>query len=361
MKKNLLFAAIAALTFASCSSDGEAPGDNISTAGQAIDFRTGMTKTTTTTLASMTDFSVSADRTPGAVGFDFMTDVSVARRGATSWVYGPVKFWPTGPDGTTLPDIHFFAYSPAGSRNMVGSMTHPGSPSQTALIQYTVPLTQEDIPVDFLVAATTVAGVVPPAAYPTVSLTFKHALSRVTFSAKNTAPDARFVIKGIQLVNLAQTGTISLKTNSIGWSSTVSSQDQKYVASFPKAGVFVPYNAAVDSDPTSYTSLTSFNEGLVVLPQTVSAGTTTPVTRPSSGAISVGSNTGAYVAVSYDVYDGASATVPFISETKYFPLAIQLDMATEYNLLFKLVAGGTVSFTVGNVSGWTSSSDTILP
>lgn len=360
MKKSFFWAATAALVLTSCSNDTESIAETANSAN-VVSFRTvsekteGGLKTTMMTEGNITNFAVYAYVLSSATGFDFMTEQPVIRKQGGSWAYAPAKFWPQNKS-----DVHFYAYSPAGSVNTNVQLGHVATQTK-ATLTYTVPLKAEVTasdpgPVDFLVAAKTVKyDAVTTFAYPKVTLMFQHALSVVQFTAKNTTPNSKFIIDEIKLVQLANKGTLTINEagTTIGWTGQPTF-DQIYEASLPGTGIHLEYSATA-------TSLTSTNEGLLVLPQP--AGTVAsngPVTVPRSATVPTLEAGVRYVAITYRAIDTAGGEI-IPASTKYFPFSMELFPNTKYTFDFVLTAGAEVQFNTPQVGPWGSGATTEVP
>lgn len=323
-------AALAALVLTSCSNDTEGISETANSANlvsfRAISDKTE-TKATPTDVGNFSNFTVNASATnvPNPATFNFMSALPVTRGVGTSgvWSYAPAKYWPTSGS------VNFFAYSPAGSRNIT-ALTPSGA---TSTIEYTVPLTysvNKPTQEDFIVATNSASS-------GSVTLAFGHALSMVSFQATNAMSAMTVVVKGISLVNLDNTGTLTLDATgaSYAWSNNTTF-DQKYEASLPVAGVSLAPNT------TSPQLLTSANEGLMILPQKPTGATITdPTAMPSGG--------GSYVVVSYSTIDNWGTIVNGL--TKYFTLKQSLDKGNRYIFQFGFKEKEAVSFSIG-LGGW---------
>ena len=353
MKKTLLFAAIAASALlVGCQKDQTGNGEQGN--GKAIGFRTLTEKTRATVvdIANINSFKVSAiwaDDPAGApTAFNHMDGINVTRTmdgadGTNQWTYAPIKYWPDADA------VDFYAYSPAGSVNVSG-FSYDGT---NVAIEYTVPVTGAESPEDFLVAksedktATSNAG--------QVVLSFEHALSLATFSAKNVSSGANYTITGIELVNLSNTGM--LEPAAFTWG-TLGTANQTYKAGLPEIGATVLPNTNL------FLKLLGPNEGLMILPQTVTKGGGVD-TAPADGIPDDLATAGkSYVKVIYGATDQVGGVIKPAGTELYFPLAITLAPKTAYE--FQLTLGDAsqlvpITFTVNAVTAWPAATPQAIP
>ncbi|MDR0995463.1 MAG: fimbrillin family protein, partial [Tannerella sp.] len=179
--------------------------------------------------------------------------------------YAPAVYWPQDANA----NVYFYAYSPAGSVNVDGFGSKlSANASDSATVKYTVPLTATGgkQPEDFLVAKKAQSKQLGGT---TVSLDFQHALSMVKFAARNKHPEATYIVKKIELFNLANEGDLDLgllaekdSRDSTYWDVT-GSYNLTYQPALPADGI------GLAPGSSSFKQLTSANEGMPVLPQTV--------------------------------------------------------------------------------------------
>ncbi|MDR1882050.1 MAG: fimbrillin family protein [Prevotella sp.] len=275
------------LLLSGCSQDDVS---GVTAGSRAIGFRAqgGMSalKATTASTDNIQSFVVSAHHSDASWDADsyLLHGTTVYRgEGSTSpWTYSPQAYFPTATTGS----VEFMAYSPAVSAGVdkgLKDATVTIDPSQT--ITYTVPLpngsatTQEDL----LVAHTNVL----PASYSSsVSLQFRHALSRVLVAASSTLA-VPVSIRKLTLKNLYSQGELSLagvpKNGDWGYTSlenigaTASPEDVykkwnnartpvDYTYELPASGVSVAKWSSSLTLSDSY--LTGLDQGMFVLPQT---------------------------------------------------------------------------------------------
>ncbi|MDH6303690.1 hypothetical protein M2459_000022 [Parabacteroides sp. PF5-5] len=240
-----------------CSNEEDAT--TFSTPKDAISFRTqgGMpeSRATETTKDHVDAFVVYGADTDASNNTTTLFDgVTVARQAGTdNFAYSPIKYYS---EGATTAD--FVAYSPVSKK-----ITNPVTAfTGTVSFDYEV-----DVPVatgktsqeDLLIAGTHVDPVSA-----TVSLGFKHALSRIFVKATNALSET-VVIKGLTLKNLKSTGKISSSSTAWTWAWSDQNDPIDYVYVLAPTGVAVQPVVA-PSTPTP-TLVTSMEQGMMVLPQ----------------------------------------------------------------------------------------------
>lgn len=187
MKKELLFAAIAAMALASCSSD-ETIGTNDASYG--ITFRASVDKATRAseiTVNNMQSFNVTAIGN-GKTYFSGLT-VSSTDSGS-NWSTDNIYYWPSY-------QLAFFAWSHAADGATVSvSNTEKKitgfTPNQTVGSQK-----------DFVVSYNTGTKEVNNGSG--VTMNFKHALSQIAVQAKCSNSNVKVEVLGVKLVNMATT------------------------------------------------------------------------------------------------------------------------------------------------------------
>lgn len=391
MKKIYLLAALAsAITFTSCSNDQEI--DHNLTNTKAIGFRTFIdkgngSKAAVTTSDNILSFTVTGwwDRekketidkavTDGAVPADqyMFNGFDISRREAGNWAYTPVRYWPA--EEIIGGGITFFAYSPAASKHVTTGLTNYTGDA----IAYTVPdiydtnnKTQGQE--DFLLARTdALKGKIDNDAdsKDNVDLTFAHALSRVKFSARTTNTGLTYVIGGVELVNIAKSGTIKLANIPVGGAFTYSDTDPSSdpVVLWEKTGD--PKNLGLDIGESpinlleEYKSLLGDYNALMVLPQTTVAGDPDDEGRgktPTAGfwikvsykAYLNNPDKGTYFAGSKEKYEDRYFRVidPLRSTSeKDVPFSFEIGRQYNFRLTFGDEAEDAISFEV-KVGGW---------
>lgn len=349
MKKSFFIAAIAAATvlLTGCSQEDGMP--SVNNDANAIEFRGVVDKTTRATAvgstAELTNFFVQAGAHATAAtiaDLNFM-EAPVYKQGSSAWTYAPAKYYPTNGD-----EVNFYAYAPIKDVNMTTDMNIVSGKAQFG---YTVPANQKvnNTAVDLLVANADnqVATTVPAP----VAFTFNHALSAVSFSAANRNPvtgngsELTYVISDIRITKMDNVGTFDYPFSATSWISA-GTRSIDYVAGLPEAGVAL---TAIGAAPAPAQSLLSANDLMMVLPQTVTAGT-----LDVDGAV-IDDET--FVVVTYSFRDGAGAPIVTNAERLLtLPASFQFEAGTRYNFEFEF--GGAndpmnaITFTVTEVTDW---------
>jgi hypothetical protein len=355
MKKVLLFVAIIATVLTGCSNNEELTGvEKLN--GKPIDFRavtnfgeeTRATEVTSTTIGNFHVRAVYWDT--DAQSKEFMKGVTVTRGvGGITYTYAPLAYMPTNMLATDY--IGFHAYSPAGSQNVTTDLatlatTSGGASSGT--LTYQVPVDASTAPQeDFVVASSDISGSTA-ASNGTVALTFKHALAKFKFAADNDSEASMLNVTAVKLYEFGNKAILTLPLTNSSWGTP--SATGTYIMSIPQGGFNLVGNE--DSAADSYTTFTTFNEGLMVLPQTLAVnadnGSFTDESLP-------------YVGITYSIVDaGGNVIVP--SEEHFYSLStggtFAINPQYEYTLRLKVAVGKTVDFSV-TVGSWTAENVTL--
>ncbi|MDR1005066.1 MAG: fimbrillin family protein [Prevotellaceae bacterium] len=344
MKKSIFFAALVAAVMTACSNEETLEQQNVESQSSAISFRTVANNGTRATIMdsqNIKDFQVSAvysDYTNGAAtGATLMDNVVVVRNLASSdltvddFTYEPTKYFPV--DGEA---VDFYAFSPAGSRNLasatitndlVAASNYTTTGTSKMDLVYTVPLTDPSSEgttlsqEDFLVASNLQNN---GKTSNDVLMTFDHALSKVTFAAKNVAPNTTVNISAIKLMNLGNSATLTLGytrgetiVKSLSWAEPAA-RTSAYAASVPATGFTL-----VGANDAEYSSLTTVNEGLMVLPQTL---------QLFADGATFDDATDPYVEITYSMNDASGLSLYPAGTKARFPLsALSVGDAPFYN------------------------------
>lgn len=137
--------------------------------------------------------------------FDYMYDQLLTKSSTDgSWTYSPLKYWPVN----SADKISFFAYAPEEAKAYISvSSASTTNPKFT----YTLPAKESD-KLDLLVAGTLNCT----NATKKVSLSMKHALTQVTFKAKNGAPaNISNITLSAATVTMPGTGTLTFNSASV--------------------------------------------------------------------------------------------------------------------------------------------------
>lgn len=420
MRKISFLAAIAAVvTLGACSNDAEL-GTTGATKEKEIGFRSFIdkgnnTRATVTTSGNILNFTLTGwwDRTNKISGTGLndgiandkevaeavanaMTNgntveneylfnaVDITRRetGFSDWEYSPKRYWPA--DDIIGGGVAFFAYSPASSQNVSqGIKGYEGGK-----LTYTVPnpdksTAREKAQEDFLLARTNprnTDGTVKNDG--DVNLNFVHALSRVKFFARTSNTNVTYIIGGVELVNLAMTGSIDLKNIPANGEITYpDTQGSDPVTIWDELGIKdgvigldmgeSPINllGISTTEPNKYHSLHGESAALMVMPQTTELGA---IDRDDESK-----NAGFLLKISYKAYLNNPNTDTYFAGDKdnyeniYYQVvdnirkdgndtkSLSFEMGRQYNfcIQFGSEAGEEVTFKV-NVGSW-EAADTI--
>lgn len=180
MKKNLLFAALAASVMVSCSNDDIVDVNH----GEGIAFRASLdralTRANATTLENMTEFNVTAIGNNA----NYFTDMTVTKIG-DEWKPAHTYYWPGY-------ELSFFAYTPkisGVSINNDRSEIKAFSPERKAA-------EQKDLLVSFNKGDKKNEN-------NGVAMNFKHALSQIEVKAKCSNEKIKIEVRGVKMVNAA--------------------------------------------------------------------------------------------------------------------------------------------------------------
>lgn len=187
MKKNLLFAALAASVMVSCSNDDIVDVNH----GEGIAFRASLdralTRANATNLENLNAFNVTAIGN----GQNYFTNMPVTSedKGST-WKPAHTYYWPSY-------DLSFFAYAPQEPGGTVsidnnGKKITGFSPSQKVS-------EQKDLVVSYNI------GNKKNNEEKGVAMNFKHALSQIEVKAKCSNEKIKIEVRGVKLVNAAAT------------------------------------------------------------------------------------------------------------------------------------------------------------
>lgn len=327
MRKFILFAALAAVIMSGCSQSAD--DTTVNSEANAIDFRPVVEKSRASVVEStdqLTSFFVQADK-GSAYDFNFLN--AAVYYDGSSWVYSPKKYYPT--DGDL---ISFYAYAPIKDVNMAAAgFTVAGT---DVTFGYTVPTDQSvhNTATDLLVAKKT------DMSSGTVDFIFDHALSAVTFSAKNLNDEnseLTYVISSIKIINVDNEGTYVYAATPT-WTVT-GSGDVTYKAGVPASGVaVVPGGSAATA-----VNLLSANDVMMVLPQTPTWGTIPAATTP----------VGSYVVITYSLKSGDGQYM-YENEERYMApySGFEFIYGTRYNFEFAFSASDAIVLNVTSVNDW---------
>ena len=273
--KKLLLVALAAVTMASCAKTEVVEINQ----GNEISFSAWTAnpgRVAPTTTATITDFNVWAYTPADAAYF---TNQLVEWDGA-KWDYTPHKFWPDVA-------LDFYAVSPKNQ-----TVTSAAASTTVDFTANTTVASQVDLLYAVNLGATR--------ANPTVSLAFDHALSLVSFKAKNANTGGlKVTVTGVEVANVNSKGVFTLPEKAtIGTDKKATAE----LSNWSAQDVLANYVATMESASVELTDalieLTEDEAGrLLLVPQTTTAWD--PSTNPKT-------NTGSYILVECTVQDPAT-------------------------------------------------------
>lgn len=350
--KKVFFLAIVALAAVSCSNDKAVEINH----GDAISFKPLGTKATETTTGNIKNFNVFAYYDNGItpkvwadLNSYYMNGYEVSRTNSAApeetpdwsdWTYSPVKYWPT--EGL----LHFFAYSPYDSDNATFSAAD-GAPTVEYTVGTTVALQE-----DFIVANAldqkrwNETGTKTP-----VNLTFAHALSQIIFKARSIEQGVIFNISKIEIVNVNSSGTFDLTTtipaSTTGWSYP-NPLLATYEATLTAAAAAIGYHA------TDYTAVTGTDAILMLLPQTLTLGSTAGIVDPTDD-VELTAAGGSFLRITYTATDPDTGAPIATTKTKLIGLSGTWERGKRY--IYQLALSGSqldpIVFDLITVEGWT--------
>ncbi|MDH6357862.1 fimbrillin family protein [Parabacteroides sp. PF5-9] len=373
MKKMFLMVVTATLALVSCSEDQEINKLETPATNNEINFRSFIdkgsnTRATITTESNILGFTVTGwwDKTTNgtgniansADGGYLFNAFDITRREAVAmgeWDYDPKLYWPSKGSG-----VHFFAYSPASSKNVAnnkGLYNYIGD-----AIEYTVPdPSNNESQEDFLLARTGVLTKSP------VTFNFAHVLSRATFSARKEPSGLTYLIDSVRLVNINKSGTIDLIEIPTTGSFTYTDTSDPVVGWTPVGAVdsialdLGNSSVYVKEDASNFHSILGPTNALMVMPQETELGDPNDV---DAGGFLVKVSYKAFIdANDPGTYYAGSATT---SKHVYFKVADALanngshvfEIGRQYNftLTFGAEAGDPIAFEVA-VGDWVEDPD----
>lgn len=263
MKKILFFAAIAAISLASCSND-ETIASNSS--GE-ISFRPLMNNATRaadiTNQESLESFNVYAFKT-GETTPAYFSNVNFADAGSGTYVSVAKYYWPT----YNLDFYSWSAHSSNGDRN--ADVTPSAYNSFTVTVQ-----ADADNQADFVYASKTNVAKTDAV----TDLTFGHKESRIVLKVKNTAGNIRYDVVGWRIGFAAPSG--STTDGGATWTPAAKAASNVFSATESKTVA------------ASTTTASAFTKAQIMIPQAI-----TPVTA-YTGSTAGDPVNGSYIAVKY--------------------------------------------------------------
>ena len=366
------FAAVFSMGFTACSNDDEMGGAPVMENGQKampLAFNTSLDNKTVTRglAANVADIQVDGfqvwaldNRSAGKFFMGSAGSASTVTGIACSWdgtnsLYNPATtyYWPQY-------DLSFIAMTPQTGGGITGvtvANAGTGEPvvytNPSATLTLTVPTTlssQKDIMFAAANAKTAASESTDGDANDdALQLTFKHALSQIVFKGKLEygSTITKAVVHNIDLVNIANAGTIAVSTGS-DVASFVSTPDAlaakvtnsanivitgtvNGVANTPGVVTYCSESGTAYDDITGgditdgidYTGATTRCQQLMVLPQTVNTGLSAQTSTLDGTAITAGSD--AYLRVNIDLFANGDETNYVLKDTDVF---IKLNATT---------------------------------
>ena len=244
MKKNNYFLlALAGLTLASCSSD-EVTDVN---PGNAIEFQTVVGKSTraefttdgNNSTTALSEFKVWAFVTDADQAF--MNGATVTKKDGV-WGYGATQYWPKN-------NVTFYAVAPT---TFAKTATISIAAGAQTIKSYTI---ADNAKEDLIYAKT---DPISGKANPSVKLQFKHALSKIQFTASlQNEATIDVTIKSIQVAGVANVGTFSFGS---GWGTISTTETKPVYTAYTNTGANLRDN-----------SITTLHDELFLMPQTLTS------------------------------------------------------------------------------------------
>ena len=317
MKKNLLYALTAVAMLTGCAKS-DVVDSEINKEGNLIGFSTYKNISRGNPVDNNTEF-LTKDNTFGVTAFVNIEGgdspyMGTATEGikiisdGTKWTYANTSnqaYWPTEA-------LDFYAYAPYGN-TAITAKTFDKTNGLT--LTYTVPdaeTSQVDLMYALAIGKTKEEG-------NTVTLPFKHALTQVHFKVgtKTTNLKVDIAANGIQIHNLKNSGSLTMKSNQIddaAWTLTGDATAKYTVTSDAVTG---DYTDGTEANP--YTEIGNANNALMLLPQEFVAGDGTA------------ENTGAYLTISCKIYqvlaDGTTKIYLHGDAEAFAPITVGISSA----------------------------------
>ena len=320
MKKNLLYALTAVAMLTGCAKS-DVVDSEINKEGNLIGFSTYKNISRGNPVDDNSEF-LTKGNTFGVTAFINTEGVTSPYMGITTegieiisdgtkWTYANTSdqaYWPTKDE-----TLDFYAYAP---------YNHPSITTKTfdktngLTLEYTVPA-EEAKQVDLMYASA--LEQTKPTDKNSVTLPFKHALTQVHFKVgtKTTNLKVDIAANGIQIHNLKNSGSLTMKSNQIddaAWTLTGDATAKYTVTSDAVTG---DYTDGTEANP--YTEIGNANNALMLLPQEFVAGDGTA------------ENTGAYLTISCKIYqvlaDGTTKIYLHGDAEAFAPITVGISSA----------------------------------
>lgn len=250
--KKFMFAAMAALAITSCSQNEEmdAPSQKVEIGFNS--FVGKATRATPTDNENFDNFKVYAYNTGKDVIANvtkldtkvFMPGVSVNKQ-VDGWAITGTYYWPL------TDNIQFFAYSPMTST----AVSNYAATNQYPTFEYTVGevAAQEDL------LAASATDMTKDKANAEVTLTFKHLLTQINFSAKGSTDGYTYTVKKIEISGVNSKSTFTFDSDGGSWGNTSAPTAYVYAGNY------------TDISGTTLTPFSSGSNALMLMPQSLPA------------------------------------------------------------------------------------------
>ena len=324
MKKFLFFAAIAAISLASCSNDETIAVNNSS--GGEISFRPLMNNVTRA--ADITEASLQSNGfTVTAINHGSSPETKYFDAVAFTWndpayTSATKYYWPESGS------LDFYAYAPSTSSqySKTDYKTFVVTPSTTVAEQ-----------VDLVYANTNEKSKATSASG--VALNFRHTESKIAIKVKNTSADLKFEVTGWKVGYLSASGTFTYSASNTdtknsaqlasGWGSLATAS-----ASTTYANTFS--SQTIPASTSSETEITGSTE-MILIPQSQTAATA----YANSGTSAVGDVVnGSYIAVQMTIKSNANDATVVSNGWAIWPVAFTWAPGKKYTYIVDLAGGG---------------------
>ena len=328
MKRSLLFAAIAAVAFSSCSKDDAI---SINETSKGIGFgvlnNKVQSRATETTVDNIGNFSVYAYNFADGSTVDYTTaspyynnvTINVASGGVCTYNNNAEqKMWPTG-------KLNFLAYSPANYASYnKGTVSVDMSAKLSARLQ-------QDLVVAQKLNQTRVDK---------VPMTFNHAMSQIKFRAASKYATVEFLVKSIKITGVNTKGNADLTT----WTLTTPNgatnigNGLAWTASDAATVVFGTKTEEKINTTGTAVDLTAISGALMVIPQTLKGGD--PVSATNTVTQILADMTHSYIVIEYSATDKETGAVLVTNGRCAAPVSTDLKAGLRYTYTMILAGSG---------------------
>jgi len=325
MKKNLFILAAAALCFAACSSDETIAVNEGLADANTISFRPlndGVTRATEKTSPFSANDVIKVWATKGASPYFDNATFTYAAEGYAGFSSNPPYYWPSTIDASDNKMTFYATY--AGNQTTAGNIS-PFSPDNNAANQ-----------VDLLCAK------LECTAKPSTgeaTLAFKHALSEVIVTVKNSNANLKITVSGVKVGYVAKTGALAFTTGSPVWTNTNPTNTATDV-----------YSQTLTSDLvlTSSAQTLTGTEPWMILPQNLALSQTAPAmvytkaykTSTQGTAASDANLNCAYIALELVFQDATTNAEVVAKQWCYWPIQDNWQAGKKYTYIIDASQGG---------------------